>query len=113
MKKTNIFENLEYSDEKVQITLMLETEYSKEIRIVFKKNQIMKEHKTNFPICVEIIEGEINFGVNKDVHKLVKGDIVSLEPSVSHNLDAKEDSIVRLTLSKKDSVTRVNSVLKL
>ncbi len=113
MKKVNIFENLIYSDEKVQITPMMETESSKEIRIVFKKNQIMKEHKTNFPISVQIIEGEIDFGVNQEIYKLIKGDIVSLEASIVHNLKAIEDSIVRLTLSKKDSVARVNSVLKL
>jgi quercetin dioxygenase-like cupin family protein len=113
MKKINIFENLVYSDEKVQITPLMETQSSKEIRIVFKKNQIMKEHKTNFPISVQIVEGEIDFGVNKEIYKLIKGDIVFLEASILHNLEAKEDSIVRLTLSKKDSVARVNSVLKL
>lgn len=113
MKKVNIFENLEYSDKKIQITPLMETDASKEIRIVFKENQIMKDHHTPHPISVEIVDGAIDFGVKDEVFTLVKGDIVSLEASVVHNLKAIQDSIVRLTLSKKDNIARVQGVLKL
>jgi len=113
MQKFNIYNEIKYSQEKVQITPMFESDSSKEIRIVFTKGQIMKDHKTNFPITVEIFEGEIDFGVGEKVYNLVKGDIVSLEASIMHNLKANDDSIVRLSLSKKDSVNRVNGVLKL
>lgn len=113
MKKINIYDNLVYSDKKVQITPLMDTDSSKEIRIVFKKNQIMKDHHTPHPIAVEIVEGEIDFGVKEEVFTLIKGDIVSLEASVVHNLKATQDSIVRLTLSKKDSIARVKGVLKL
>jgi len=113
MQKFNIYDFLEYGEEKVKVTPMLETEFSKEIRIVFKKDQIMKDHKTAFPITVEIFEGEIDFGIGEKIYNLKKGDIVSLEPNVMHNLKANEDSIVRLTLSKADSLARVQGVLKL
>lgn len=113
MHKTNILENLEYNDDKVTITPLMETEISKEIRIVFKKDQIMKEHKTGYPISVEIFDGEIDFGVEGKTHTLVKGDIVVLDANVKHDLKANSDSIVRLTLSKKDTVNRVKGVLKL
>lgn len=113
MQKFNIYEDLEYGETKVKITPMFESDTSKEIRIVFKKEQVMKEHKTNFPISVQMVEGSIDFGVNGEVYTLKKGDIVALEASIPHDLKALEDSIVRLTLSKADSVARVNSVLKL
>lgn len=113
MKKVNILENLEYGENKVLITPLLETEVSKEIRIVFKANQIMKEHKTNYPISIEIFEGEIDFGVNGTINNLIKGDIVWLEANVKHDLKANSNSIVRLTLSKKDTINRVKGVLKL
>jgi quercetin dioxygenase-like cupin family protein len=112
MQKVNIYENLVYSDEKVQITPMLESDSSKEIRIVFKKEQFMKDHKTVYPITVEIVDGAIDFGVGEKAYNLIKGDIVSLEASVVHNLLAMEDSIVRLSLSKSDSVDRVKGVLR-
>ncbi len=113
MEKFNIYDGLVYGEDKVQITKMFESDASKEIRIVFKAGQVMKDHKTNFPITVEIVEGEIDFGVAGDTHNLVKGDIISLEASVMHNLNAVKDSIVRLSLSKGDSVSRVSGVLKL
>lgn len=113
MQKFNIYDNIVYDDKKVQITPMLNSETSKEIRIVFTKDQIMKDHKTSFPITVEIFEGEIDFGVGEMVYKLVKGDIVTLGASIMHNLTANENSIVRLTLLKGDTVARVQGVLKL
>lgn len=113
MEKVNIYDDIVYGEEKVKVSLILETEFSKEIRIVFKKDQIMKDHKTAYPITVEIFEGSIDFGVGEKVYNLVKGDIVSLEASIVHNLKANEDSIIRLTLSKSDSINRVKGVLKL
>lgn len=113
MQKVNIYDNLFYSEEKVQITPILETEFCKEIRIVFTSGQVMKDHKTSFPISVEILEGQIDFGVGEEIYSLIRGDIVALEGGVMHNLSAKSDSVVRLTLSKSDSINRVKGVLKL
>ncbi|MGO2359359.1 MAG: cupin, partial [Mesonia sp.] len=79
---------------------------------VFKKGQIMKEHKTPFPIVVEIFEGSIDFGVHGENHILNKGELIALEGSVPHDLTAQEDSIVRLSLNKQDTAKRVEDVAK-
>jgi len=113
MQKFNIYDKIEYSEERVQITPMFDDENRKEIRIVFTKNQIMKDHKTKFPISVEIVEGSIDFGVEEKTFTLVKGDIVALDGDIMHNLKANENSVVRLSLSKNDSTNRVQGVLKL
>ena len=112
MKTASLRNDLNYNEDKVAVTVMMETESSKEIRILFRKGQTMKEHKAGFPITVEIHEGVIEFGVKGEKMSLKTGDLISLEANVPHDLLAQEDSIVRLTLSKFDSVARVEKVIE-
>ncbi|WP_394972789.1 cupin [uncultured Croceitalea sp.] len=111
MKTAFIYNNLEYKEDKPAVTILLETSFTKEIRITLKKNQIMKEHHAPFPIVVHIIEGKIDFGVDNRILKLEKGGLIALESSVPHDLRAEEDSIIRLTLNKADKASRVEKVI--
>lgn len=111
MNTASFRENLDFNDHKVVIKVLLETSFSKEIRILLKKGQVMKEHKAPYPIIVHILEGEIAFGVEGEVHDLKQGAILTLEGKIPHDLTAKEDSIVRLTLSKLDTAERVEKVV--
>lgn len=102
--------DLIYNDERVAIKRILETSFSKEIRILLKEGQVLKEHKTGFPIVVHVVKGVIDFGVAGEVTLLEEGAIITLGPNVPHDLKAQVDSIVRLTLSKLDKAERVLSV---
>ena len=70
----------------------------------------MKEHKTRFPIVVEVVAGNIDFGAQGKKHKMTAGDLISLEGNVPHDLFALEPSVIRLSLSKLDSVKRVRNI---
>ncbi len=111
MKTASLLKELIYNDTKVSIKVLMETESSKEIRILFKKGQLMKEHKAGFPITVAIHQGIIAFGVNGEKMILKTGDLISLDANVPHDLLAEADSIVRLTLSKFDKIERVKKVI--
>lgn len=111
MKVASLRNEILYNEDKVAVTVMMETETSKEIRIVFRKGQVMKEHKAGFPITVEVHQGTIAFGANGEKMTLKAGDLIYLDANVPHDLLAEEDSIVRLTLSKFDQVERVKSVV--
>ena len=112
MKTASLSKDITYNQDKPAIQKLLETPFSKEIRIALKAGQIMKEHTAPAPIVVELFEGAIDFGVNGTIHNLVKGDILTLDAKVPHDLKATQDSIVRLTLAKIDSIDRVFSVVR-
>lgn len=112
MKSASLTHSIEYQNDKPPIQALLETAFSKEIRILFKAGQVMKEHSAPGAIVVEIFEGAIDFGVEGIIHHVTKGDLLTLDAKVPHDLKAIEDSIVRLTLSKNDGIKRVFSVVK-
>ena len=113
MQLASFLNDLEFSDEHVVINPLLESDFGKEIRIAFKEGQMMKEHKTKFPITVMTVIGSIEFSVGEKMVILNKGDVISLDGNVLHELRATEKSVVRLSLHKGDSVARVSGVLKL
>lgn len=110
MRTAAFLDDVIFNDHKVAIKVLLETDFTKEIRIVMKEGQEMKEHKAPLPIVVQVVQGEIDFGVSGERISLRAGNIIALEPSVPHDLIAKEDSIIRLTLSKGDHVDRVQKL---
>lgn len=111
MKIESFNENLDFSGNKIVTKVLLESTFSKEIRILLKQGQIMKEHKAPFPIVVHVLEGEIDFRVEGITHQLKQGNIITLEGNIAHDLTALKDSIVRLTLSKLDQPKRVEKVV--
>ncbi|MFB9056001.1 cupin domain-containing protein [Mariniflexile ostreae] len=110
MNTASLVENITYLENKPAITVLLKTKTSKEIRIVMKKGQTMKEHKAPYPIVIELFEGSIDFGVEGEKKSLKKGDLIALDENVPHDLTCTSDCIIRLSLSNYDSVERVNNV---
>jgi quercetin dioxygenase-like cupin family protein len=110
MKIESFNEDLNFNEDKIMTKVVLESSFTKEIRILLKKGQIMKEHQTAFPIVVHVISGKILFGVKGNEELIMQGNIIALEGSTPHNLIAQEDSVIRLSLSKQDKVERVEKV---
>ncbi|MBL0682228.1 cupin domain-containing protein [Aquimarina mytili] len=111
MKIGSLTKNIIYKKDKPAITVALKTETTKEIRIVMKKGQLMKEHKAPFPIVIEIFEGTIDFGVSGKKHLLKKGDLIALDKNIPHDLTCIEDCIVRLSISTLDTADRVKKLV--
>lgn len=112
MTKVAFLKNL-YFDATPQITKMLETLSSKEIRICMAKGNVMKEHTAPGAITIMILQGEVAISSNDNSIVLHNGDMVYFDAKVPHSLEAKEQSIVRLVLSKNDTIQRVQNILKL
>ena len=103
---------VEFDATRVKTKVLVETSFSKEIQILMSMGQMMKEHKTPYPILIHLLEGNIDLGVQGEIISMKVGDIIALEGDIPHDLTAKENAIIRLTLSKHDKVERLKEVLE-
>ncbi len=99
MKVVNFLEGVCF--EKLHIEALSENSSNKEIRICMPKGAIMDKHKAPGAISVQVLEGKIIFEVENEKIEMSKGALISLEAQVLHRLDALENSVIRLSLSKK------------
>lgn len=97
--------------EGVKSAMLCESEFSKEIRITMAKDSIMKEHNAPSAIIVQILRGEIEFEMSGDIVVMSELDMITLPAFVPHSLKALKDSIIRLSLSKLDTHSRVFKVI--
>lgn len=108
MTIASLLNDLDYEN---NISVLLETETSKELRIILKKGHVIEEHSAPYPIVLAIFKGGIEFGMSDKTHTLKEGDIISIEGNVLFDLTAKEDSIIRLSLSKQDTIERIEDLI--
>ncbi|QOP41479.1 cupin domain-containing protein [Sulfurimonas marina] len=106
------FLNVSTSEKKVQIDKLSETSFSKEIRICMAKDSVMQEHTAPDAITILIIKGRVRIDSLEESKELNNGDMVYFNAKVPHSLEALEDSVIRLTLSKHDSEQRVFSLVE-
>lgn len=99
----SMLKDLTYKEDKPNVEVILETEFTKEVRLTFKEGQIMKSHKAPRAIIVQVLEGKIDFEVENTVYQLSKGDFITLKAAIVHELKALENSVVRLSLSKYET----------
>lgn len=101
----------DFKGRSVHTSVILETPFSKEIRICMKEGHFIKEHKAPLPIIVHVYKGEIDFGVDGTTVVLREGDAITLAGAVPHDLKARQDCMIRLTLAKADQAERVEKVV--
>ncbi|NJC26982.1 cupin domain-containing protein [Neolewinella antarctica] len=111
MKIKSFNEQPDFKGRTILTSVMLETGFSKEVRICMKKGHVIKEHKSPLPIIVHVYQGEVNFGVDGTIVVLKEGDAITLAGGVPHDLEARKDCMLRLTLAKADRVERVEKVI--
>ncbi|MFP6313285.1 cupin domain-containing protein [Helicobacter pylori] len=99
MKMVHFLEGVHF--EKLHIEALNENSSHKEIRICMPKGDVMDKHKAPGAISVQVLEGKIVFEVGDEKIEMPKGALISIEAQVSHRLDALENSVIRLSLSKK------------
>lgn len=107
----SFFSTTEFTPQKVSTQLILESDFTKEIKITLANGAEMKKHKTPFPIVIQVLKGNINFSFSGANNEMKEGAIIALAGGIPHSLFANQDSVVRLTLAKHDSYKRVDNLV--
>jgi quercetin dioxygenase-like cupin family protein len=92
------------------IEMLLETPFSKEIRICMGEGVMMREHTAPNAITIMVLEGSVTIESLGSSVCLTSGDTIYFDPKVPHSLHATLQSVVRLTLAKTDTLQRVLNV---
>ena len=112
METGSFIKTEEFQEGRPKVALVLETDFTKEIQISMKAGVEMREHQTPYPIVVHILSGSIDFGFEGKTQQMNEGDLITLPGSIPHHLLAKENSVIRLSLSMLDTIERVEKAVK-
>ncbi len=86
------------SVERFQIQRAFQGTGAKVVRLSFVEGQVMREHSTNAPLIVQLLDGRIDFRIAGETIEMTRGTILHVEPGELHELEARADSHVLLTL---------------
>ena len=88
------------SSERLQIQRVFQGVGFRVIRLTLAAGQVMREHSTNSPLLVQVLEGELVFRIAGDEITMTAGSILNVEPYALHELEAVTDAHVLLTLAQ-------------
>lgn len=86
------------SDDRFQIKRIYQGLGATIIRLTFRAGQVMREHSTNAPLIVQVLDGEVVFRVAGDELTMPAGAVLQVDPYIRHELEATVDTNILLTL---------------
>ncbi len=66
---------------------------------VMKAGARLHEHRTDGAVSIQTIQGHLRLGIGQDAVDLPQGQLVAIEPGVTHELDAIDESAFILTVA--------------
>jgi quercetin dioxygenase-like cupin family protein len=69
------------------------------VLIMMDQGSVMKEHHADGTISVQVLKGAIDLRVHGEVHSLHANNVLTLGASIKHELEAREESALLLTIA--------------
>ncbi|PZT48894.1 hypothetical protein B6S12_00950 [Helicobacter valdiviensis] len=101
----------DFTHKEVCIRPMLQNNSTRELQITIPKEAVLKEHQAPYEFSIQVLSGEIWFAIDEKKEILKPLDMVCLEAYRTHSVGAIEDSIVRVSLSQNDTLSRIYSII--
>jgi len=100
MTKINYTKDTHFDDENVIIENLFDCSSFSEVKISIQKNQSMSDHEIETCMSIYVVYGKVVIASNEAKIVLCKNEMVALDANESHNIEAIEDSVLRLNISK-------------
>ncbi len=91
------------------VTSLFKKDDSKFVQLSFEPGQTLAAHKTDHNLAVLVLNGKINFGIHDEKLTLEPLEMLMVEPSVEHSVEALEKSTVLLVLTPTSAIESVVS----
>lgn len=98
VKHANIHEALRFDEENIVMDELFENAFAREIRIAMYAHQVMRDHESEHPLCIEVCEGAVSLATEQEELILPKGEVIGLDAGVTHHIEALQESVLRLTV---------------
>jgi quercetin dioxygenase-like cupin family protein len=69
------------------------------ILIMMDSGSILKEHHADGTISIQVLKGTVDFRVQGETHSLQVNNVLTLGASIKHELEAREESAILLTIA--------------
>jgi quercetin dioxygenase-like cupin family protein len=89
-----------HKNDRNAITL-LKTNFLRIVLIALHKGAILKKHTVPQMLCVQVLEGKMQFITDVQTVELNIGDMITLYESIEHTVVATEETVFLLTLTGK------------
>jgi quercetin dioxygenase-like cupin family protein len=79
--------------------LLLKADDMRLVLIAMESGAKIKEHHADGTVSIHALEGALRIHVQAQAHDLHAGQILTLAPGIRHDVEAREDSALLLTIS--------------
>lgn len=69
------------------------------VLLMMDKGAVLKEHHADGTISVQVLRGSIDFRAHGETHTLTANGILTLGASIKHEVEAREDCAILLTIA--------------
>jgi quercetin dioxygenase-like cupin family protein len=84
---------------KVTSNLLLKTEDLRMLLIGMEAGGRLEEHHNDGRISIHVLEGAVQIRVQQQAQRFAVGQILALDRSIPHDLEAMEDSVLLMTIA--------------
>ena len=97
----NIFRECPFDIDQFTLHELFAGTDTKELCVALKKGQSMIDYESEYTILLHLLQGAAELHVNAKTFPLERGDMVQIAQEVKHDIIAKSDTLIRLSLRKE------------